>query len=149
MRVLKKNDTKRLARKFVSIPKFLYELMGSYFFLKNESYKPLVVSELRLESSEIKSPTEMLQSKNNQSIILGVDETMPLQLDSACNKAQKLPRIEKPIRVRILRFCHRCNTIYGRSRKCVVCKHILCEQCQHHPLERRTIKTYKSSLRNE
>jgi hypothetical protein len=42
-------------------------------------------------------------------------------------------RVEKPIRMRIHRTCHVCNTSYGANRTCASCGHERCEQCPRYP----------------
>ncbi|CAD6499153.1 BgTH12-04805 [Blumeria graminis f. sp. triticale] len=45
-------------------------------------------------------------------------------------------RIEKPIRVRVLRFCHRCKTTFGSNTLCVICEHTKCKKCTRTPLKK-------------
>jgi len=42
-------------------------------------------------------------------------------------------RIEKPIRMRIHRQCHRCHTTFGSSKICVGCEHTRCTKCPRYP----------------
>lgn len=42
-------------------------------------------------------------------------------------------RIEKPIRVRIHRQCHKCNTVFGGNKICSSCEHIRCKSCPRYP----------------
>jgi hypothetical protein len=42
-------------------------------------------------------------------------------------------RVEKPIRMRIHRTCHVCNTSYGANKTCASCGHERCEQCPRYP----------------
>ncbi len=42
-------------------------------------------------------------------------------------------RVEKPIRMRIHRTCHVCNTSYGANKTCSSCGHNRCEQCPRYP----------------
>lgn len=42
-------------------------------------------------------------------------------------------RIEKPIRMRIHRQCHRCNTTFGGGKTCVSCQHSRCTKCPRYP----------------
>ncbi|KAL6719263.1 hypothetical protein ACLMJK_003501 [Lecanora helva] len=44
------------------------------------------------------------------------------------------PRIEKPVRMRIHRKCHRCQTIFGQDRICSNCQHTRCKKCPRHPV---------------
>ncbi|KAF8855308.1 hypothetical protein BDZ45DRAFT_746571 [Acephala macrosclerotiorum] len=42
-------------------------------------------------------------------------------------------RIEKPIRMRIHRTCHRCNTTFGNNKVCAQCQHTRCKNCPRYP----------------
>lgn len=138
-----KKYTRAPIRKLSSFPKTLHNLISSCFSPTNARYKPMVGPDCKMEQSGIKPQKELLQFTNTQRTQAYMEEQTALRLNSAFNKAEKLQRIEKPIRVRILRFCHRCNTIYGRSRRCANCEHVLCGQCTHHPLGKRTERAHK------
>ena len=43
------------------------------------------------------------------------------------------PRIEKQVRMRIHRNCHRCQTTFGHDKICSNCKHTRCKKCPRHP----------------
>ena len=42
-------------------------------------------------------------------------------------------RIEKPIRVRIHRTCHKCQTTFGANKICASCQHPRCSTCPRYP----------------
>ncbi|RDW62876.1 uncharacterized protein DSM5745_08442 [Aspergillus mulundensis] len=42
-------------------------------------------------------------------------------------------RVVKPIRMRVRRTCHRCQTTYGPDRVCVNCQHVRCKKCPRYP----------------
>lgn len=42
-------------------------------------------------------------------------------------------RIEKPIRMRVHRTCHRCGTTYGADKQCAKCEHKRCKKCPRYP----------------
>ncbi|CAD6446289.1 c8ea486c-09f5-46d7-82ee-dc9163d9bcb0 [Sclerotinia trifoliorum] len=46
-------------------------------------------------------------------------------------------RIEKPIRMRIHRTCHRCDTTYGANKICANCQHPRCTKCPRYPLKKK------------
>ncbi|KAI9644913.1 hypothetical protein NHQ30_006947 [Ciborinia camelliae] len=50
-------------------------------------------------------------------------------------------RIEKPIRMRIHRTCHKCNTTYGANKICANCEHPRCTKCPRYPLKKEKGKT--------
>jgi len=45
-------------------------------------------------------------------------------------------RVEKPIRMRIHRTCHRCNTTFGSNKVCPSCEHRSCSQCTRYPAKK-------------
>ncbi|KAL4931613.1 uncharacterized protein BDV17DRAFT_240675 [Aspergillus undulatus] len=42
-------------------------------------------------------------------------------------------RVTKPIRMRVRRTCHRCQTTFGPDKTCVNCQHVRCKKCPRHP----------------
>ncbi|KOS21543.1 hypothetical protein ESCO_005165 [Escovopsis weberi] len=45
-------------------------------------------------------------------------------------------RIDKPIRLRVRRTCHRCNANFASSKECTNCSHIRCTKCSRYPPKR-------------
>lgn len=45
-------------------------------------------------------------------------------------------RVEKPVRVRIHRKCHKCETTFGASEVCPSCSHKRCKRCSRYPPRR-------------
>ncbi len=45
-------------------------------------------------------------------------------------------RVHKPIRMRVHRACHVCNTGFGTSKECANCKHVRCKKCTRYPPRR-------------
>ncbi|KAG5998213.1 hypothetical protein E4U43_002484 [Claviceps pusilla] len=41
-------------------------------------------------------------------------------------------RVDKPIRMRVRRVCHRCNTTFAAKNECSKCRHVRCDQCPRH-----------------
>lgn len=48
------------------------------------------------------------------------------------------PRVEKAIRMRVHRSCHRCGTLYGHDKVCVSCEHKRCKKCPRYPKKKKT-----------
>ncbi|ESZ90915.1 hypothetical protein SBOR_8706 [Sclerotinia borealis F-4128] len=46
-------------------------------------------------------------------------------------------RVEKPIRVRIHRTCHKCNMTFGALKICANCEHPRCTKCPRYPLKKK------------
>ncbi|OCL08594.1 hypothetical protein AOQ84DRAFT_292834, partial [Glonium stellatum] len=47
--------------------------------------------------------------------------------------ATNVQRVEKPIRMRVHRSCHRCGTTYGADKICAKCEHKRCKKCPRYP----------------
>ncbi|KAL1902002.1 hypothetical protein Sste5346_001708 [Sporothrix stenoceras] len=45
-------------------------------------------------------------------------------------------RVNKPIRMRVHRTCHQCNTDFGTAKECTQCKHVRCKKCTRYPPKR-------------
>lgn len=43
-------------------------------------------------------------------------------------------RVEKPIRMRVRRNCHRCQTTFGADKICTNCQHPRCKKCPRYPV---------------
>lgn len=41
-------------------------------------------------------------------------------------------RIDRPVRMRVRRYCHRCQTTFSADRVCVNCQHVRCKKCPRH-----------------
>lgn len=50
----------------------------------------------------------------------------------------QLTRVTKPIRMRVRRTCHRCETTFGPDKVCVNCQHPRCKKCPRFPPARDT-----------
>ncbi|PLB47206.1 hypothetical protein P170DRAFT_361913 [Aspergillus steynii IBT 23096] len=56
-------------------------------------------------------------------------------------------RVAKPIRMRVRRSCHRCQTPFGPARVCSSCQHTRCKSCPRHPAPKPAEDT-ETALRN-
>lgn len=45
-------------------------------------------------------------------------------------------RVEKPIRMRVHRTCHKCNATFGSAKECPSCQHHRCTKCTRYPPKR-------------
>lgn len=54
--------------------------------------------------------------------------TLPIRPDAQ--------RVEKKIRMRVHRTCHRCETTFGLDKVCSNCKHTRCKRCPRFPTKR-------------
>ncbi|KAK2841536.1 hypothetical protein FQN49_006163 [Arthroderma sp. PD_2] len=46
---------------------------------------------------------------------------------------REVERVEKPIRMRVRRNCHRCLATFGADKVCVKCEHTRCKKCFRYP----------------
>jgi hypothetical protein len=44
-----------------------------------------------------------------------------------------IQRVEKPVRMRVRRYCHRCRATFGADRVCSSCQHVRCKNCFRYP----------------
>ncbi|KAM5454839.1 hypothetical protein MaudCBS49596_002136 [Microsporum audouinii] len=51
----------------------------------------------------------------------------------ASQPSREVERIEKPIRMRVRRNCHRCLATFGADKVCVKCEHTRCKKCFRYP----------------
>jgi hypothetical protein len=64
-------------------------------------------------------------------------ERFAITIEPLSTKEDKeVHRIEKPVRMRIHRICHKCNTTYGGSKICVECGHPRCTKCPRFPVKK-------------
>ncbi|KAL3427338.1 hypothetical protein PVAG01_00847 [Phlyctema vagabunda] len=56
-------------------------------------------------------------------------------------KDMQVQRIEKPIRMRVHRTCHRCGASFGANKTCVGCEHTRCTKCPRYPSKKTEKKT--------
>lgn len=54
-----------------------------------------------------------------------------------------VPRVEKQVRMRIHRTCHRCQTTFGTDRVCSHCQHNRCKKCPQFPGSRSKVSKGK------
>ncbi|KAE8370993.1 hypothetical protein BDV26DRAFT_299223, partial [Aspergillus bertholletiae] len=45
----------------------------------------------------------------------------------------EVQRVAKPIRMRVRRTCHRCQTTFGIDKLCTNCQHVRCKKCPRYP----------------
>ncbi|PGH05534.1 hypothetical protein GX51_02872 [Blastomyces parvus] len=46
---------------------------------------------------------------------------------------RSVQRVEKPVRMRVRRNCHRCLTTFGADKVCAGCQHLRCKKCFRYP----------------
>ncbi|KAF2103105.1 hypothetical protein NA57DRAFT_32365, partial [Rhizodiscina lignyota] len=63
-------------------------------------------------------------------------EWMPVPV-AGVSPASTVERVHKPIRIRVHRYCHRCETVFGPDRVCTKCDHKRCKKCPRYPTEKK------------
>lgn len=56
--------------------------------------------------------------------------------------SEPLDRIEKAVRVRVRRHCHRCQAIFGQDKVCQECNHKRCTKCPRFPAKKAIAGTF-------
>ena len=87
--------------------------------------KPALNAEEHAKAQEEK--VRALFAKYNVTLETG-EWTPPFKAD--------LPRVEKKIRMRVHRTCHRCRTQFGVDKVCRNCTHSCCKKCSRYPLKK-------------
>ncbi|CAJ2514183.1 Uu.00g023020.m01.CDS01 [Anthostomella pinea] len=58
-------------------------------------------------------------------------------------------RVDKPVRMRVHRECHRCKTQFGAGNQCPNCQHTRCKQCVRNPVRRTEAEKQANRERRE
>jgi hypothetical protein len=79
-------------------------------------------------------PTKILRSTIDAERARKLAERFKVNLEPlATGPEVEAYRVEKPIRMRIHRSCHLCNTTFGSNKVCVKCEHVRCKSCPRFP----------------
>lgn len=63
----------------------------------------------------------------------GVIINTPDLFPGTSRERQTVLRVDKPIRMRVRRICHKCNTTFSVKSECAKCRHVRCDKCPRHP----------------
>lgn len=82
-------------------------------------------------------PIKVLRSQIDADRVRRLGERFKIHIDpkdfTPARAEKETYRVEKPIRMRIHRKCHVCNTAFGANRTCPSCQHEKCSQCPRYP----------------
>jgi hypothetical protein len=85
-------------------------------------------------------PIKVMRSQIDADRIRRLSERFKLPVDpnelSKARPDKETYRIEKPIRMRIHRTCHKCNTTFGGNKTCSSCQHQRCSKCTRYPVKK-------------
>ncbi|KAL2076145.1 hypothetical protein VTL71DRAFT_1088 [Oculimacula yallundae] len=79
-------------------------------------------------------PTKIMRSEIDAERAKKLSERFAVTIDPMFTSPDReITRIEKPIRMRIHRSCHRCNATFRGGRVCSECEHVRCKACPRYP----------------
>lgn len=87
-------------------------------------------------------PVRVLRSEINAERARKLGERFKLTFDAeewvtaAGPGKEEAWRIEKPIRMRVHRTCHKCSTTFGGNKICAGCQHNRCTKCPRYPVKK-------------
>ncbi|KAH7342262.1 hypothetical protein BKA65DRAFT_478159 [Rhexocercosporidium sp. MPI-PUGE-AT-0058] len=82
-------------------------------------------------------PTKIMRSQIEADRAKKLGERFSVTIDPMYSGPDKeISRIEKPIRMRIHRSCHRCNATFRGGKICSQCEHVRCKACPRYPLKK-------------
>ncbi|TAQ85021.1 hypothetical protein B7494_g6653 [Chlorociboria aeruginascens] len=88
----------------------------------------------------VPKPTEVLRCQIDAERARKLNERFNLEIDpsewTTIPHSQPSLRVEKPIRMRIHRSCHKCLTTFGANKVCITCQHTRCNKCPRYPPKR-------------
>lgn len=87
-------------------------------------------------AAEGPQPTKVLRSQIHADRAKKLGERFAVTIEPyefAPGTDKETTRIEKPIRMRIHRSCHRCNATFGGNKVCAQCQHTRCSKCPRYP----------------
>jgi hypothetical protein len=106
----------------------------NYFDLNSTIPAPIPVTESK--PSEGPQPKKLMRSQIEADRAQRLAERFSLTFEPLSTGPDKEAfRVEKPIRMRVHRSCHRCNTPFGSNIVCSHCDHARCRLCPKHPIK--------------
>ncbi|THV49844.1 hypothetical protein BGAL_0176g00030 [Botrytis galanthina] len=98
-------------------------------------------SKSQSQSQPQPQPTKVSRAEINAERARKLAERFQLQIEphewQSLTGEKDVWRIEKPIRMRIHRTCHKCDTTYGANKICTNCEHPRCTKCPRYPLKKK------------
>lgn len=86
------------------------------------------------EESKVAEPKKILRSQIQADRARKLSERFDISIQPfEIKEDREILRVEKPIRMRIHRSCHKCNTTFGGSKVCDKCEHVRCKSCPRFP----------------
>ncbi|KAM0147734.1 hypothetical protein ACHAQE_010007 [Botrytis cinerea] len=106
---------------------------------KSKSTTPNTTKQQQSQSQP--QPTKISRADINAERARKLAERFQLQIEphewQTLTGEKDVWRIEKPIRMRIHRTCHKCDTTFGANKICTNCEHPRCTKCPRYPLKKK------------
>ncbi|TGO75341.1 hypothetical protein BELL_0219g00060 [Botrytis elliptica] len=108
---------------------------------KQQQSKTKSQSQSQSQPQPQSQPTKVSRAEINAERARKLAERFQLQIEphewQSLTGEKDVWRIEKPIRMRIHRTCHKCDTTYGANKICTNCEHPRCTKCPRYPLKKK------------
>ncbi|KAI9053170.1 hypothetical protein LZ554_003436 [Drepanopeziza brunnea f. sp. 'monogermtubi'] len=79
-------------------------------------------------------PTRMMRSQIEADRAMRIRERFAVTIEPLPSASDReICRVAKPIRMRIHRTCHQCETTFGANKVCSQCQHARCKSCPRYP----------------
>ncbi|KAI0489701.1 hypothetical protein F4859DRAFT_163809 [Xylaria cf. heliscus] len=113
--------------------------------------QPLVAPAKKLPEYEGATRIPRIQIHEERAKKLGARFGLEIKPSEWHSTEGEVLRVDKPVRMRIHRECHRCKTRFGAGNVCPSCQHNRCKQCTRYPdkkteAERQTNREKKEAL---
>lgn len=104
-------------------------------FVSLFSNKPAVTSARKTATSEPVQVHQWSTLQQEKARVLFAKYGLTLEPGEWMSKPadRNVQRVEKPVRMRIRRNCHRCLTTFGADKVCAGCQHLRCKKCFRYP----------------
>ncbi|QSS53641.1 hypothetical protein I7I53_00956 [Histoplasma capsulatum var. duboisii H88] len=108
---------------------------GEKATVTSSSSKPAVTSARKTATSEPVQVHQWSTLQQEKARVLFAKYGLTLEPGEWMSKPadRNVQRVEKPVRMRIRRNCHRCLTTFGADKVCAGCQHLRCKKCFRYP----------------
>ncbi|KAK5000344.1 hypothetical protein LTR66_000762 [Elasticomyces elasticus] len=109
---------------------------------------PQVEGKLVADDYSFLIPRTATQREKARALFAKYSLTLDTEDWPADTVVEQKDRVEKPIRIRLRRVCHRCGTSFGTEKVCAECTHTRCKKCPRTPAKkvRETLKAAAQNL---
>lgn len=108
--------------------------------MSSQAPPPTKAQEARARYEAMQGVTRLSKSELFEERAKKLGERFGLEIKpgewQAASSDETVLRIDKPIRMRVRRSCHRCNANFGSAKECPNCQHVRCTKCARYPPKR-------------